>query len=219
MEGDSLGVRSFKIIANGIDVEAFCERAKAAKSAVALEAGVNWVGFFGRLAKEKNIGTLIRAMAHLGREGKNIKLLICGEGEERAELEDLRDSLSLQEKVKFAGFVDDISGLYPELLLYASSSLREGMANNILEAQALGVPCVVSDIAANREIVQDGVSGLLLAVNDDQGFSQAILRLFSDKKFANSLSQAAKNNLVKRFSLKDRLHKLEAHYRSLMEGS
>jgi glycosyltransferase involved in cell wall biosynthesis len=129
----------------------------------------------GRLARVKNFALLIRAYARVRRELR-CRLMILGEGRERAALERLARELDVAEDVELAGFVDNPFAYLGRARLFASASLAEGSPNALTEALALGVPIVSSDCRSGpREILQDGRYGTLVPVGDEAALAAAML--------------------------------------------
>jgi glycosyltransferase involved in cell wall biosynthesis len=153
-------VRSrLEILACGIDLEAF-RNPRPYRARLRRQLGVPGdalvVGSVGRLAPEKNQAFLLRVAARLANELPRLRVAIVGGGS-RAALEDLARRLGLEGRVVFTGPRDDV----PELLggafdAFALPSLREGLPAVVLEAQAAGLPCVVSDQTPAEAIVTPG---------------------------------------------------------------
>ena len=129
----------------------------------------------GTLKAVKDFPTLLRAFARL-REQANARLLILGEGEGRAELESLVQSLGLSDAVELPGFVGDPGPYYAKADLFVLSSDHEGFGNVIPEALGRGVPVVSTDCPSGpREILCDGKYGALVPVGDAEALAQAML--------------------------------------------
>ena len=107
----------------------------------------------GILESHKNIDTLIRAFSQDINE--NARLLIIGEGEQRAELSALSQKLGLADKIIFAGWRNDVPSLLQGADMFVLPSRREGMSEALLEAGASGLPCLVSGIPENMEVIRD----------------------------------------------------------------
>ena len=101
----------------------------------------------GRLEKNKNCGTVIKAV----RKVPGVKLVFCGDGEDREILE--RQSKDLGERVIFLGNRSDMSDIYHMADCFILASYREGLSRSIMEAMACGLPCIVSDIRGNRDLI------------------------------------------------------------------
>ncbi len=105
----------------------------------------------GLLIRRKNLAFLIRAFAKI--DSRKAVLLIVGNGPERISLQNLTEQLELKGKVIFTGWRDDVLKILSGCDLFVFPSFLEGLSNSILEAMACGLPCLVSDIPENREII------------------------------------------------------------------
>jgi glycosyltransferase involved in cell wall biosynthesis len=134
----------------------------------------------GRLHWQKDFATLIRAFAVLRRR-RPARLVIVGEGPERACLEQLAATLGVAAEVHFAGFVDNPFGWMSRASALAVTSLSEGFGNVIVEALACGLPVVSTDCAGGpREILGGGRFGRLVPVGDAQSLADAMEHTIAD---------------------------------------
>lgn len=133
----------------------------------------------GRLTTAKDYPTLLRAFDHLRRE-QPARLLILGDGEQRAELEALIETLSLTELVQMPGFVDNPYAYMARCACFVLSSAWEGFANVLVEALACGAPIVATNCNYGpAEILQAGKYGLMTPVGDDRSMSAAMQRVLA----------------------------------------
>lgn len=133
----------------------------------------------GRLTPQKDFGTLIRAFAAV-RRCLPAKLVILGEGEERAHLQHLLGQLGLEEDVSLPGVLPNPAAFMSRADLFVLSSRWEGMPNALVEAVALGVPAVSTDCPSGpREVLDGGRLGKLVPVGDVQKMAEAILETLS----------------------------------------
>ena len=133
----------------------------------------------GRLTRQKDHDTLLRAFA-LVKESQPARLLILGEGDERANLEALIDRLDLRADVQLLGFVLNPYALMARARLFVLSSRWEGFGNVLVEAMACGTPVVSTDCPGGpSEILQGGVFGRLAAVGDPRALADAVLLTLS----------------------------------------
>ncbi len=134
----------------------------------------------GRLTAQKNHALLIRAYAALG--PVDDRLVIYGEGEKRAELEALISDLGLEGRVLLPGLSADIPHDIGSAKLFVLPSDYEGMPNALLEAMALGLPCIASDCPCGgpAELIEHGENGLLFPVGDEQALTAALRELLND---------------------------------------
>ncbi len=128
----------------------------------------------GRLTKQKDFPTLIKAFAKL-REKKEIKLIILGEGEDREKLEILIKELKLENDINMRGFVDNPYSYMLNSDVFVLSSIYEGFGNVLVEAMACGTPIVSTDcLSGPAEILENGEYGRLVPVGDINALVRAI---------------------------------------------
>jgi glycosyltransferase involved in cell wall biosynthesis len=154
----------------------------------------------GRLADpRKRVDLLLRAFAASRRRGET-RLTIVGDGPMRSALEALAQELAVDDQVTFAGELahtalrDQLGGA----AIFVLPSDSEGMSNSLLEAMAQGLAVIVADIEANREIVEQGVSGLLF--EDASGLSGHIDALIGDAGLRARLGANAREVVSRRQS-------------------
>jgi len=134
----------------------------------------------GRLAKEKDYPTLIRAFA-LVRRKYPARLMILGEGEERPKLETLIKELGLENDVSLPGFVDNPYAYIARSAVFVLSSAWEGFGNVLVEAMAVGTPVVSTDCPSGpAEILEGGKWGKLVPVGDIEKIAKAIMTTLRD---------------------------------------
>jgi glycosyltransferase involved in cell wall biosynthesis len=146
--------------------------------------------FVSRLAKDKEIDVLIRAMRHLHAQ-VGAHLLLAGRGDDRPRLEELTAELGLEHCIHFLGFVaeEDMPALYRAVDLFAIASRVEVQSIPTLQAAASGLPIVAANALALPELVHDGVNGILVPPGDSQAMTRAILTILQDSELAARLGQ------------------------------
>ena len=163
----------------------------------------------GRLEKNKNCPTLIEAVAKL--KESNIKLVFCGDGPDREELTNLAKKLEIGERVLFLGNRSDMSELYQIADCLALASFREGLSRTIMEAMASGLPCVVSNIRGNVDLI-DEKGGFLCNPQDYKGFSDAFSILYNNPDLRLEMKEHNKQK-VQEFSFEKVVAEMEKIYR------
>lgn len=150
----------------------------------------------GRLSEQKNHKLLINAFADFSREYPDYKLIIYGEGPLRKELEKQVEDLNLGDKVLLPGIVDDIKNKIYNSSMFVFTSNYEGMPNSLMEAMALGVPCISTDCPCGgpREIIDDGINGILVPVNDKDMIVASMKKIIEDD-LLDSFSENAKKKM------------------------
>jgi glycosyltransferase involved in cell wall biosynthesis len=128
----------------------------------------------GRLTPQKDFSTLVRAFAQV-RRGRAVRLMVLGEGEQRAQLEALADQLGVRADVALPGFRDDAMACMAHSAVFVLSSVFEGLPTVLIEALAAGTRVVSTDCPSGpREILQDGRLGALVGVGDVGALATAI---------------------------------------------
>ena len=145
----------------------------------------------GRLAPVKQFDALIKRMKIITQQLPEARLVIVGDGPQRAELQDLIDDLGLTQQVSLLGHISnqELVSLYQSSWLLTSASHSEGWGMTITEAAACGTPCVVLDNDGHRAAVRHSVSGLIAPTLDDLGL--AVLRVLLEPPLQKTLSDGA----------------------------
>jgi glycosyltransferase involved in cell wall biosynthesis len=147
--------------------------------------------FIGRLAPEKNLGTLIRAVATAREKVPGLEFWIVGDGRVRAELEALSVELGTAEQVKFWGERMDTAQFYSAADAFVMSSVSEGLPMSLLQAMSAGVPALLTDVGGMAEVVRLAGSGLLAPVGDSAAMAEAIVKLAGDPGLRAEFSRRA----------------------------
>jgi len=157
----------------------------------------------GRLTKQKDFPTLIKAFAIVRKE-IDARLVILGEGEERKNLENLAKELGIEEFIWMPGFVDNPYNYMSKASVFVLSSIYEGLPTVLIEALALGCQVVSTDCKSGpREILDNGKYGKLVKVGDVEELAKAILETIKNPINPNILVERAKmfsvENIAKRY--------------------
>lgn len=169
----------------------------------------------GRLSREKDHLTLLEAVSRLPPEVQP-HLLVVGEGPERGRIEQSVARLGLREQVTLVGQQNSAEPYYRIADIVAISSLQEGSPNALLEAMAAGVPVVATAVGGIPEIVEDGVSALLVGSKDAAGMAAAIGRLFNDPQLARKLVGRSADLIRERHAPEARVRRLAGIYRGML---
>jgi GalNAc-alpha-(1->4)-GalNAc-alpha-(1->3)-diNAcBac-PP-undecaprenol alpha-1,4-N-acetyl-D-galactosaminyltransferase len=155
----------------------------------------------GRLAPQKGFDLLLRAFQQVKDDFPDWQLLILGDGNLRSELEQLREDLKLSASVVFAGNISHPFPLLQNAELFVLSSRTEGFPMAVGEALACGLPVIATDCCGGvRELIRDGIDGVLVANQDITALATAMKHLMSDEKARNRLASRTVE-VVERFSL------------------
>ncbi len=147
----------------------------------------------GRLDANKNHEMMIRAFAGLAGRYPEYTLTIYGEGELREHLQKLIASLGLEEKVFLPGVVPDVAERIEKATLFLLVSYSEGVSNALIEALALGLPVIATDVPSGgtQELIRHGENGLIIPPGDEEALKAAMERLLSDGEYAERLGEQA----------------------------
>ncbi len=177
-----------------------------------------------KLTRPKGQHLVLEALAILAGEGHRFRFQIVGDGPARAELEGLARSCGLQDRVSFAGRVyhEELPAHYRRadlfvLPCYREGSYRDNLPNVLLEAMACGLPVISTRMAGIPELVEDGVSGLLVAQRDVAGLTGAIRRLMADRELAARMGEAGRRRVAEHFDQAESVRRLAALYRAQLE--
>ena len=147
----------------------------------------------GRLDANKNHEMMIRAFANLTDKYPEYTLTIYGEGELREHLLNLIESLNLTEKVFLPGIIPDVADNIEKAALFLHTSYSEGVSNAIIEAMALGLPVIATDVPSGGtvELIRHNENGLIIPPGDQEALEQAIDTVLSDSALAERLGNEA----------------------------
>ena len=162
-----------------------------------------------RLAPQKDLPTLLRAVAEL----EDAVLTILGEGPLEDELRDLASTLGIAERVRFAGFRNDIHDHIRAADVLCLSSLWEGVALVAQEAVSLGTPVVSTDVGGIRELITDGFSGRLVPPRDPSALARALSETLASPDVARAYALRARAHLLQAFDREKMLARLLELYR------
>lgn len=152
------------LIHNAIDTARFAGAyAEVAAADADDEAPVKTIGFIGRLEKQKNVGYLAEVFKDIANKRDDVRLLIVGAGKEYTEIVEKVKKLGLTERVEFRDWCNDIERYYAEIDVLALPSLFEGLPMVAVEAQAAGIPCVLSDNITKEAAITENCTFVPLA--------------------------------------------------------
>lgn len=174
------------------------------------------VGAVGRLNAEKDYPNFFNAARILLAERPNLYFTVAGTGPLEVELRDRLRSMGLEDRVLLLGHFHDIRQVYDMMDVYALSSTREGLPNTVLEAMAMEVPIVATDVDGVSEAVAHGQEALLAPARDPRRLAEGIRTLLDDPDLGRKLSRAAREKVEREFSFASRMRHVEDIYRKLM---
>jgi glycosyltransferase involved in cell wall biosynthesis len=213
-----LGDDRVTVIYNGIDVQRIEDAlaSQPTQSSAGDDDTVRIVSV-GRLVPVKNYRTLVEAFAKAADQDPTLELVLVGDGPERSELEELTASLGVDDSVEFTGFVSRAE-VYRRLAtsdLFAICSHSEGFCVAAVEAMAVGLPVVVSDIDVFREVV--GSCGRFVPPTSTSEFASTFVELAGDREQRERDGSACKRRSRSRFSLDETVRRHVALYEDVVQ--
>lgn len=141
----------------------------------------------GELNKNKNNIAIVKALAKL--QKSNIHYILCGVGDKEIELAEFAKKSNIDKNIHFMGYRNDIPQLLKSCDIFVMPSYREGLSRSIMEAMSAGLPCVVSKIRGNVDLVEEGQGGYLCEPNDVDRFAEVIKALSEDKVLRGEIGE------------------------------
>ncbi len=219
-----------ELLGNGIDLSEFNadaispEDAARCRAALGIAADAPVVGFVGRLAaRRKGFLDFLGAAKRLAALRPDVRFVIVGDtdhGKPDAVEPSVAADYGIAERCVFLGFRanPELPGFYKIMNVLVLPSLFEGVPRVVMEASALGVPAVVSDVKGNREAVDHDGNGLRVPFGDVPGLTAAILRILSEPETARRMSSEARRIAAERFDERVVFEKVQIAYARLLRG-
>ncbi len=207
------------VVPNAIDFSLLSNRPRAAERERMGWAQQPVVLCVARLVPAKGHVFLLHAMAHVWQQFPAARLVLAGEGPERAALEQLAARLQATAQVDFLGNRDDVPQLLGAADVYVQPSIKEGFGIALLEAMASALPCIATPTGAMGEMIETGHTGLLVAPGDADELAQAILKLLADAPLRQQLAAHASETVRSRYSQARQGDATLAVYRQAMQAA
>lgn len=215
-----------KYLGNGIDLERFDPAAGSPNQRTEMRAqlgiaeGTPVVGFVGRLVREKGIIELFEAARQIKSQVPNVRFLIVGpiDSEKRdAITPELANEYGIGDTCIFTGLRLDMPALYQLMDVFVLPSHREGFPRAPMEASAMGIPCVVTDIRGCREVVANGQNGFLVPLGDSQRLGEAVVDLLTDPAKARRMGNEGRRLAFEQFDERKVFAKVKEEYLRLLQ--
>ncbi len=210
------------LIHNGIDVEKFqapvSEKEKAAyRSRLGIKKGPV-IGIIARLSAVKGHKYLLMAAVELLKKYPGLELLLVGDGPQKRALMQLAIDLGLGERAFIEESVFNTKLPLSIMDVFVLPSIQEGLGLSMMEAMAVGVPVVASNVGGIYSLIKDNQTGILVNPQDAPSLAAGILKLLQHKQLARDIAGAAKKLIAEKFSLKVMAEKVLAVYTEVLEG-
>ena len=188
----------------GIDVQRFSRRKEIEEAASEIrDNSVFTYLFVGRIVGDKGINELVSAFVRLNRTHPNTRLLLVGffENELDPVSPEARRLIEECEQIEYAGEQkgDNLVAYYAASDCFVFPSYREGFPNTVIEAGAMDLPCIVTDINGSREIIEHGKNGIIIPVRDEQAIYQSMEQMLTDGQMRKGMKEKAREMIVSRY--------------------
>ncbi len=198
--------RKVRLVRLGIEEPDFMERGLAreqlsARMARPLPENVLWLGALSELTWNKSLHTLLGAAASLKERGVHAGVVILGDGEERAFLQTLIEERNLEEEVRLVGFVPDGSRYAKAFDIFVLPSRTEALGYALIEAGYAGLPVVASNVGGIPEVVESGMTGLLVPRENSGALADALELLIKNAARRSQLGAALQKSVQQKFAL------------------
>jgi glycosyltransferase involved in cell wall biosynthesis len=219
-----------KVLSNGgigIDLERFDPASvsqadiAARRREVKLSDENRVVGFVGRLVEDKGLLELFEAIHIVQNRMPKVRLLVIGPVDTEkpdAVTPDVVEEYGIADVCRFLGLRQDLPELYSLMDVFVLPSHREGFPVVPMEASAMGIPCVLTDVRGCREVVEHGQNGLLVPFGDVDALADAIYELLTDDERAQQMGKKARCIAMERFDEQKVFEKVEAEYARLLHA-
>jgi len=196
---------SFKVIHCGLDLAKYAYRPPREQ--------VKQLFCAARLSPEKGMAFAIEALKILRDQGHDLELRVAGDGPSKKHLETLVKELGISDQVKFLGFLTEHQ-VIDELQradLFVLPSFVEGLPVSAMEAMAVGVPVIATNIAGTSELIEDGQTGILVRPSDPQALAEAVITLISDYQFRLRGAELGRRKVVDEFDIEKETSRLNQY--------
>ena len=198
-------------IVNGVDTQLYQPAQNRLEAGQRLGIKENPVVLYaGRLEPEKRLDLALRAWSRLGKEHPQACFQLIGAGSS----EDMLRQIPAV-GMKFTGRVDETAPYLQAADIFVLPSESEGLSNSLLEAMSCGLAILATDVGGVRDVVTDGISGLIIPPGDQNAIENSLRRLLEDESLRNVLGQNARKRVQADFSLGSTADKLSTLYQSL----
>jgi len=192
------------VIPNGVDIFNFDLNVNRedVKRRYGIRPDERIILFVGRLVPQKGVDTLIRAVPHIIKQHRDVRILISGDGWSKGYLEELARSSGFREYIKFLGFIPDseLAKLMASADVLVIPSIYEPFGIVALEGMAAGVPVVATNVGGLAEIIEHDRTGVLVYPGNPESIAWGVNRVLSDRKYSNWLVQNARRKVQEAYS-------------------
>lgn len=208
-----------EVIPNGRELEIYRDADVAdIRASLGLAEDARLVGTVGRLIERKGHDDLLEAWPRVRSRHPDAHLVLVGDGPRRDQLESKAVALGVADSVHFLGMCEDVPSILAAFDAFAFPSHFEGLPGAVIEAMAAGLPIVATPVDGNRELVEDGETGIFVPVKDPAELACALGRVLEDTALASRLGQNARRDAFERYAVDQMVAAFERLYESVDAG-
>jgi glycosyltransferase involved in cell wall biosynthesis len=219
IEGRGISSQRVARIYNGIELDKFRPDLKQSMLkenwGIAQESPL--IGALGRMVWQKGFTYLIEAIPDILQSLPSVRFVIAGDGPLKKELESLSEDLNVKEQVIFPGYIGQIEQFLSNIDILVVPSVLEGFPMVTLEAMAMGIPIVATQINGVTEQISHGQEGILVPPRNPRELAGAVLQLIKDEELGARLGLAARKKIESCFSVERMVRETEQLYLSLLK--
>ncbi len=203
---------------NGIDLMHFDRTAEVeAEAAKYRMEGCTTFCFVGRMVHDKGMNELVSAFRRLYEADRRVRLILVGPFEDALGpvLPETKEQILHHEAIRFMDFQKDIRPFLAASDIFVFPSYREGFPNVVIQAGAMGLPCIVTDINGCNEIIREGVNGIIIPPRDEDALFKAMERLLKEADERKRMARNARKLIASRYGREELWKRLMETYKSL----
>ncbi len=214
---EGLPADKVRVVYNGVDLDGFRSAPRARAHIFTGLERAKLVVLVGNMHTEiKGHPTLIAAAPGIGSRCPEVRFVLVGDGEMRRDFELAAENAGVTPHFLFCGRRNDVSAILASCDVAVLPSAAEGMPNAVLEYMAAGLPVVATAVGGNLEVIEDGVTGLLVPPGDAVALGNAVARLLEDPVLAQRLAQNGRKLVERKFSFERLTREVGELYEELL---
>lgn len=205
-----LAVNKYHVVYNGVDTKRFKPQPQqTARAALHIDLNTPLIGMFASFKQQKNHPFLISALSKLKLSHPDFKVLLVGDmlhgglhgsDDYYADIKQQISDAGLADQVIYLGNCDNVEAIYPACDFTVLPSLFEGTPNVVLESMACGIPVIATRVSDNDKIIEHGVSGHIVELNDVAVLTSSIKQFLDDREYLTDIASRARKVMEDKFS-------------------
>ena len=211
-----LDPRKLIVIPNGVEIGRFLDETPASRESLGMPLNGPLVLAAGRLEPQKGLDLLLAALPAVLAAEPDTRVLILGEGPDRAALEQQARELGVREHVTLPGHRSDVGRWLKAADIFVLPSRWEGMPNVVLEAMAAGVPVIATAVEGIEELIDSEVTGIVVPAGETGALAAAMIRLLRQSEKRSELALRAQSHVKERFTVEAVGAEYQRLYRRLL---